>query len=118
MLTSENLYWITRMDSIKCLMEVMGGFFLILVFFMLLFFPMITDLVPFKIKILVKVGIGFFLVGTFLLLLAIFIPTTKEFAFIYVAPKIANSDIAKELGRDFIELKGLAIEYMKENLKK
>lgn len=43
-------------------------------------------------------------------------PTTKELAFIFVVPKIADSDFVSKAGNDFKNIEDLAADYQKEKL--
>lgn len=58
------------------------------------------------------------IVSIFILSFAcVLIPTTKEAAFIYIVPKIANSKFAQEIPSDMHDIKDLAMQYIRENLK-
>jgi amino acid transporter len=65
-----------------------------------------------KRKTAIKAAIICFIV----LLFAIAIPTKKEIATIIILPKIANSEIVKELPNDILDFYGLAKQYLKEQL--
>ena len=51
-------------------------------------------------------------------LISVLIPTTKEMATIIILPRIVNSDSIEQIQKDSGELYGLALEKLKEMLKK
>ena len=109
MITPLKIYWVTRLDGIREFLFVFGSAGIVVCtaviclligeesiskkWFYLLFIPFLS------------------------LVVSLFVPTTKEMAAILILPKIANSETAKELGSDAIELKGMAMDYLKEKLK-
>ncbi|NQS88387.1 hypothetical protein HQ584_01145 [Patescibacteria group bacterium] len=50
-------------------------------------------------------------------LICFFIPTSKQYAMIKIFPKIANSELSKEVQQDVPEMYTMAKDYMKEMLK-
>ena len=48
------------------------------------------------------------------LLVAIFVPTSKEFAMIKVIPKLANSEISQQIQKDMPEIYTMAKDALKE----
>ena len=116
MLTSELIYWITRLDGIWnfCLATaIVSGTFLG-------FFTGVermSKLIDDKRLVLSLKYLWFWLIPITFSILLVFIPTTKEMAMIYVLPKIANSEVVKELPEDFKTIKDMAMEKMKDILK-
>lgn len=89
MITSWDIYWITRLDSI-CLFI---GFLDVALLIFLIFFPMIADLsLNFEPIRIVKYEGFFAFIFLLLCLCGVFIPSTKEVVAIYLIPKIANNE--------------------------
>lgn len=111
MITSEMVYWITRLDHFKGF-----GFFLIIVSVFLAFIirGVIADNEFRPSRLL------WFLVPIFIsfcgFIMTVFVPNTKEMCAILIIPKMANSETIKELGTDALEIKNLAISYLKEKM--
>lgn len=63
-----------------------------------------------------KTAIKAAIISFMVLLFAVSIPTKKEIATIIILPKIANSEIVKELPNDILDFYGLAKQYLKEQL--
>jgi hypothetical protein len=108
MVTSWDIYWLTRFDGILgaftrlCLVGVIGIAVSISIF-------VDTD---------VKAALRWVKRSLMLLAIAaigcVFTPSTKEMAAILVIPKIANSDTAKELAGLGIDIVGLAKVWVEE----
>ncbi len=117
-MTMMQLYWMTRLDSI-CAFFVAVSIIITIIF--VIISSVITAIsveegnehVP---KILKQVWPKLLLCLIFSALMNIFIPTTKEMAFIYVIPKIANSELAQKMGADFVQIEALATDYIKNKL--
>ena len=120
-ITSWNIYWITRLDSIK---DTMIG--IIIVLGILLFFLIIAlvgeaftqntaDEAQSYFRLAKYCALSF-LVPVFLIVVYPFIPTTKEACMMYAVPKLTNSECIKALQGDAKELYTLGIERLKEEL--
>ena len=72
-----------------------------------------------KINKIIKKTILFFIIPVVCLscLLKTLIPTTKEMAFIYIAPAIVNNKDVQKTIQKIPELSGLGLEYLTETLK-
>lgn len=63
-------------------------------------------------------GVRSVFVPALLIALALnFVPTSKQYAMIKIFPKIANSDIAKEMPQDAKEIYQMAKDYLKSMVK-
>jgi Zn-dependent protease len=117
-----DLYLIMRLDDIKCALAgfgIFGVFISIIAMGVIwgyyyneknkgnkisLFFPIIPTVMFFS--------------ALFGLVLQIFLPTTKEAAVLYCAPKIVNSEfVQEELPAEAKELYGLAKQYLQGKVK-
>ena len=121
------LYWITRLDGLNVLFG-MGITFLVILFFVLFIWRSMLDIdlkYPGvdgyeKAKILIPfVNVG--IIASPLLVMAlslalVLMPTTKEMALIYVAPKIINSELTGEIAADMKQIVSLATEKLKNML--
>lgn len=81
MITSWDVYWITRLDSI--------GVFLFLV--MVAFFFLGCIFLA-KDNVFSKITIACFAISFLIGIISVFSPSTKECAMIYLIPKIANNE--------------------------
>lgn len=110
------IYWITRLDS---LVNFMVGVFIVgstasivwIMFGIMCRVDSYTDDI-----ILWKKNVWIPIFTLVILFVGIFIPTSKEMALIYIAPKIVNSEFAKELPSDLRVIKDLGMEKIKEML--
>lgn len=120
-------YILTRLDPLKSLFSSLsvglGTLLLIfcIVFAFWWFFNTVEDLggrADTIVKNLKKI-ILFFIVPIYLVVSLIknLIPTTKEMAFIYIAPAIVNNKDVQKTIQKIPELSGLGLEYLTETLK-
>jgi len=113
MITSQLLYWITRLDYLReflFVVIVLGGMFGGLT---ALWGIMKNEFQRCKKTVFFFFGI-IFIMG----LIVSLTPTTKEMAFILVAPKIVNSETVQELPNDLKNLKELGMDYLKSKLER
>lgn len=102
MITSWDIYWITRLGSLSVFFGVIGGFTVVLLtcFFSWLG-PLIISEASFdneKYWKIYKQSMFYGIItGIIFILISCFIPTTKEFAAIYLIPKIANNEQMQKL---------------------
>lgn len=101
MITSWSIYWITRLDSLNCFFASSGVVLLILfIAFVSWIWPLhIDNTINYdeeesqeKYKRYKRSMIWGISIGVLFLFISVFIPTTKEFAAIYLIPKIANNE--------------------------
>lgn len=106
-ITPEMMYLLTRCDDIRFLgliLSTIGPIVLVLFCGM----SWDCDFKPFVRWLVGSVLFVLFLLGV---VLAVFVPSTKEMAAIYVVPKIANSQTVKDLGEGVVTL---AREWLEE----
>lgn len=108
MITSTQLYWITRLDGISTT----AGTICILIgiaLFLMILINIQDNFIKFKCWLVVSITLVLFL------LIVIFVPTTKEMAAILILPKILNSQTANkainELPANIVDL---ANDWIKE----
>ena len=119
-ITSWDIYWITRLDSIRD--SITGIVVVLCVAFIIGFLSIIyaggesivTEQTAWRWMKRVCWG---FTIPAALLLIMPFIPTTKEACMVYAIPKLADSEYTKTLQGDAKELYTLAVEKMKGELK-
>lgn len=123
MITSSFMYWITRLDSICCVVGVFSS--ISIVFAIATAIPIAIeyyswadcerkyrdDINDTSIPALRRVFLWLASVGVILLVANVFIPTTKEAAAIIVVPKIANSESVAEIST---AVKDTAVKWLKE----
>jgi hypothetical protein len=125
MITSWDIYWITRLDSIGCLIGISIIVAIILLAVIAIFYPLFVDEYNSNKDIgrhsktyrvaLISLSIGI----VSLALLGTFIPSTKEFAAIYLIPKIANNEQMKKIPDNAVKLLNAKMEeYINETLTK
>jgi MFS-type transporter involved in bile tolerance (Atg22 family) len=92
MITTEMVYWIITLDKIVGALAVVAGLLLlVLIAYATATFADRNDLHP--------VWFPFFCVVELILILgAVFTPTTKQMAAIYIIPKLANNERIQEIG--------------------
>ena len=126
MITSMQLYWITRLDSFQgfcmflisaSLVAFIGAF----VSYQCIYGSLYTESYEVieerqkKLRVRWMIFSGsIFLVSSFL---AVFIPSTKEMSAILIIPKIANSDFVETIPSEMTDLKKMAIDYLKDKMK-
>ena len=91
MITAWDVYWVTRLDSIGAICTLLACIFFIGGAAACFFGTMEDE------EEWVKKGKKFMLSGIIPCLLAVFVPSSKEYAAIYLIPKMANSNSAKHL---------------------
>lgn len=124
MITTAQMYWITRADAIH---DTLTGFMIPLIILvvlatigkiMLIFAVAENDVEMQVIKSVTKFWVGFCVALGLIAGARMFVPTTKELAAIIVVPKIANSTLVTEkIPQELSELYTLAKQYMIESLK-
>lgn len=111
-ITPSTIYWATRFDNFCALLFFAGAFASIIIAFTIVaFFVKAGDDDDTTANLLVKLSpltfIFFFMSWTAFSLM----PTTKEFAAMYVVPAIVNNDKLQTVGNRFYDL---ALEWMDE----
>lgn len=124
MITTSQMYWITRLDGIVTLLAVLASF--LCVVSVIMFVNRRCDCFAGKQwwetdesvaarrefgRKLYKASLMMFPVGILLYILLVMIPTSKEMAAILIIPKIANSEKVQQAGN---KLYDLAVEWMDE----
>ena len=107
-------YLLTRLDSFNGLF--VGGIMLGVLILTLSTCPLFSEGEKYKKYQTKLVASGFCFLMIFSLLKAL-IPTTKEAAFIYIAPAIINNQDVQKTIKKLPELSGLGLEYLSEILK-
>ena len=119
-----NLYWLTRLDGIQSFateLFITGSIFSVIgsIVFGIFFVGTSQEgyaderklLLSFKKPLIILIvttclsGMG-----------SLFIPTTKEAAFIIVGEKLLQNKTVQELPKDMFEIRDLAIDYLKDKL--
>lgn len=118
-LTSFDLYWITRLDAIRpaCTGILFCGILVGVGSFLGLIGGSIEGVAESWMKTCkwgVCVGIALIIVGASG---KVFVPSTKEAAFIWGVPAILNSEAAQVVSEDTKEIYKLGVEYLKDMLK-
>lgn len=125
MITTSQMYWITRLDGIVTLLAVLASFLCVAgaVIFVcgrnecsaVKQWSWDTDeIIAARRKFghkLYKASLMMFPVGILLFMLLVMIPTTKQMAAILIVPRIANSEKVQQAGN---KLYDLAVEWMDE----
>ena len=114
MITESQIYWITRLDGLKHLMEVvgiLGSIFagVALAFAFIIWMMEDKDQAKRACKILLPI----WLVCAFVGMASIFVPSAKEYCAIKVIPVVAANDEVQELPNKVIELANEWIEELK-----
>ena len=113
MITTTQMYWITRLDTIVSfgnglifvpIIAFLIGLFLIVMMTYSVYDPVVKPMF----KCLVKWTLPFTLLGASV---CTFVPTTKQMAAILIVPRIANSEKVQQAGNNLYEL---AVEWMDE----
>ena len=122
MITESTIYWVTRLDAFNALVTAVS-----LINVILLIASIIASLIVIgernsmlndKDKLILPLK---FLIGSIIILvvcatLAVFVPTTKEYAAMKILPKIANDEALNTLSQDGKELYRLTVDYLKEQV--
>lgn len=125
MITTTQMYWITRLDGIVTLLAILASF--ICVVSAIMFVIGRSDCSAVKQwswdtdksiavrhefgRKLCKASLMMFPVGVMLYIILVMIPTTKQMATILIVPRIANSEKVQQAGN---KLYDLAVEWMDE----
>ena len=125
MITTSQMYWITRLDGIVTLLAVLASFLCVLS--VIMFVTGRSESVAVKEwswdtdnsiaarhelgRKLCKASLVTFPAGVLLYIIPVMIPTTKEMAAILIVPRIANSEKVQQAGN---KLYDLAVEWMDE----
>lgn len=114
-MSEQDLYWLTRLDSLR---ELMSGFALLFLMVGVLYIvPRLVSWADSDVPKIFRSRVAFVLsvlavvVGLVLVAGKAFVPTTKEMAAIKVIPMITNNEDVKEIGKDVLDL---AKDYVKE----
>ena len=99
MITSWDIYWITRLDELNAFFGIIGAF--LIMGGLLLHIPGAIDEWGERAKKKLKIGIA---IGVVFCLVVSFLPTTKEVCAIYLIPKVANSEKIKGIGGKGLDL--------------
>ena len=121
-------YILTRLDPLKSLFSsASAGLLSLLIIFGIIYLiswfivaiEQLQNTEANKINKIIKKTILFFIVPVVCVsyLLKTLIPTTKEMAFIYIAPAIVNNKDVQKTIQKIPELSGLGLEYLTETLK-
>lgn len=122
-MTYLGMYILTKLDSWQCFSNGAGSMLLVAAGIMLLGCAMacndhygafVEDTKELLETIHVKIV---FISGVVLLVLAQILPTTKQAAFIYIAPQIIENGAVKDTVKNIPELTKLGTDYLKELLK-
>lgn len=125
MITTSQMYWITRLDGIVTLLAVLASFLCVLS--VIMFVNGRCDCCAVKQwswdtdkgiaarhefgRRLIKASLMTFPAGVLLYILLVMVPTTKQMAAIIIVPRIANSEKVQTVGN---KLYDFAIEWMAE----
>lgn len=114
-ITPEMMYWLTRCDNI-----VIASVILAVAFGSLFAVSIILGIIIDKedagpCYVICPLA---FVIGMIFVSAAVFVPSTKEMAAIYVIPKIANSQTVKDLGEGVVTLAREWIEELRPAMKK
>lgn len=115
------MYLFTRLDVLSNLGQIFGGLFGVLSVFWIAFYVGSMALEGpdegKETRNALKAWVWVPKSAVIFLLLGLLMPTKEDVAMIYIVPKIANSEIAKELPEDLKMLKDMGIEKLKDILK-
>ena len=120
MITSETIYWITRLDAIK---DLLGGAVFVCFFLLVLCvggFGMASNELEEHpiVRALLAMGVLIGLLGAPAAGIAhTFIPSSKEYAAMLVVPRIANSETVQEMGGQVVDLARERLEALKPEKK-
>lgn len=126
MITESQMYWMTRADDLRKLLEGVGFFCMIagvIAIFGLIFAYLVsldddkTGIEFTKSRLLRWLGPSALAFAFVMLLIRSFIPSTRDYAAIKVVPMILNSESTAIVQKDAGALYNLAVEWAKEQLK-
>lgn len=122
MITESTIYWITRLDAFNNLVAAVSLISIILV----VIFSIASGITigernsvlndEDKLILPIKFLIGSLITLVVCMTLAVFVPTTKEYAAMKILPKIANDEALNTLSQDGKELYRLTVDYLKEQV--
>ena len=116
MIDSWTVYWISRLDTITCILSIMTFVFSILFLFVIV--VLLNEMARFdedmyrcssKVPMCIKI-IPIIFLPIFLTLTAL-VPTTKEMCAVIIIPKIVNNEKLHDVGDKFYNL---AMDWMEE----
>ena len=116
MINSWTVYWISRLDTITCILSIMTFVFSILFLFVIV--VLLNEMARFdedmyryssKVPMCIKI-IPIIFLPIFLTLTAL-VPTTKEMCAVIIIPKIVNNEKLQDVGDKFYNL---AMDWMEE----
>lgn len=117
MITSSTLYWITRLDTLCIFFGI--SFAVLLVSTLIYIIVKLDDFDPEyeADRNNIKCRNKLIILTLICLVPVIFIPSTKEIAFIYFAPKVINNEEAQKIPENIIKFLNVKMnEYIKSNL--
>jgi len=126
MITESQMYWMTRADDLRKLLEGVGFFCMVvgvIAIFGLIFAYLVsldddkTGIEFTKSRLLRWLGPSALAFAFVMLLIRSFIPSTRDYAAIKVVPMILNSESTAIVQKDAGALYNLAVEWAKEQLK-
>jgi hypothetical protein len=126
MITESQMYWMTRADDLRKLLEGVGFFCMVvgvIAIFSLIFAYLVsldddkTGIEFTKSRLLQWFGPSALAFAFVMLLIRSFIPSTRDYAAIKVVPMILNSESTAIVQKDAGALYNLAVEWAKEQLK-
>lgn len=112
MITTTQMYWLTRLDVLETLGVLFAAFGAFLSIFLAFVLTVgaddLKDNVARILRRLLRIMVTAFVIGC---LTSAFVPNTKEMAAIWVVPKLANSESVSEIADG---IKTLAVEWLEE----
>lgn len=112
MITTTQMYWLTRLDALETLGIVMIVLGLIVTVIATMIyacgFNAMTENEKRVGRNILRVSVPSLVIG---IVIAVFVPNTKEMAAIWVVPKLANSESVSEIADG---IKTLAVEWLEE----
>ena len=122
MITESAIYWVTRLDALTNLVM----FVTIISFIFVIIFGIASCIVigernsvlndKGNLILPIKLLVGSIISLVICMTLAVFVPTTKEYAAMKILPKIANDEVLNTLSQDGKELYRLTVDYLKEQV--
>lgn len=122
MITESTIYWVTRLDAFNNLVAfvMIVGVILVVTFIIASAVTLAERNSLFntdgKLILPIKLLIGSIISLVICMTLAVFVPTTKEYAAMKILPKIANDETLNTLSQDGKELYRLTVDYLKEQV--
>lgn len=122
MITESTIYWVTRLDALTNLVRfgMIISIILTIIFFLASALEACAQNSVFndkgKLILPIKFLISSIIILVICMTLAVFVPTTKEYAAMKILPKIANDEALNTLSQDGKELYRLTVDYLKEQV--